>query len=210
MAKREIYLATNKLDIPYKKYTVDIKWNSGFSKTQYEKNLKSLKHEIEKIKELDIRKHLEISTKSDKELGVKLSAKNLNIKVNKKPMIVEDLYQASKVKDELGRIIGFKYTYKLDKSVEFPNEPYGMYYDYIYSLALYENPHLLEELTDNYTTFTDIVFNPEKKLNTQARAAALATTLKNNNMLRELVLDMKNFKEYYREMYENISKVKTK
>ena len=138
-------------------------------------------------------KTLEVSTKSDEALGVKLSAFSLMYSEGVK---LESYYQASKVfmnggpfrdissltpkeakKDPRlqtsGEFIGF---YDADEDERWGrDEPY---YDYIYIKSAFNNlsDEELQELC-SYDAFTDIEFNPKKSYNTQAKAVAVLKLL---------------------------------
>ena len=136
-------------------------------------------------------KLLEVSSKSEDELGVRLSAFNLLMYVSSlnKSVPVECVFQAGKVfenggpyldlleksprdakrDDRLGnsgKLLAFEF-----EGERFPLEPKTYFYDYIYIKALKENPELADRLLE-YDGFTDIVFNPEKSINCQAKACA--------------------------------------
>ena len=102
---------------------------------------------------------------------------------------VESIYQTSKVYVD-NHIVKFKF-----RSTEFENNPYGMYYDYLYMVALYQNQEY-HELIKNYYLFTDLFFNPNKSINTQARAIAIFKTLYDNNYLK-ILKNISEFKNYY-------------
>lgn len=188
MATRPIYISSSILKNPVLQKDINFKWVSGLSYEQKCKRRDSLRKEIEK--QYDISKWLEISTKSDKELGIKLSALNLKLKTLNNIKTVEQIYQESKI-IENGKLIGFKYGSKC-----FENIPYGMYYDYIYMLALYQNKEY-HELLKPYSLFTDIEFNPYRSLNTQARAVAIFKTLYDNDYIN-IITDINKYKEYYK------------
>lgn len=188
MAIRPIFISTSDIENPFIKEDINFKWISGMSYIQKCKRRDSLKEEIEKI--YDINKWLEVSTKSDKDIGIKLSALNLELITSSKKISVENVYQNSKV-FENGKITGFKYG-----STYFENNPYGMYYDYIYMLALYQHLDLIEQMKD-YNIFTDIEFNPQKSLNTQGRAVAIFKTLLSNDYLK-ILENQNDFKKYYK------------
>ncbi len=131
---------------------------------------------------------LEISTKGLIDLGVKLSA--FNLKLN--GYTLENIFQSSKVfsnggpyrdlldvspkdakrDDRLhnsGALIGFNYA-----GIDFPLEPKTVFYDYIYINAV-KQTLLPEEIVKikEYTHFTDIEFNPQRSINTQAKSVAI-------------------------------------
>lgn len=131
---------------------------------------------------------LEISTKGLIDLGVKLSA--FNLKLN--GYTLENIFQSSKVfsnggpyldlldvspkeakrDDRLhnsGALLGFNYA-----GIDFPLEPKTVFYDYIYINAV-KQTLLPEEIVKikEYTHFTDIEFNPQRSINTQAKSVAI-------------------------------------
>lgn len=188
MAKRPIFISTGDIEHPFETRDISFKWISGMSYYQKCKRRDSLALEISKL--YDIKRWLEISTKSDKEIGVNLSALNLFLKTTTGTDTVENIYQKSKVFGEKG-IIGFKYN-----DCEFSNTPTGMFYDYIYMYAVLQNHDLIDQFVQ-YDIFTDIEFNPNKSLNTQARAAAIFKTLYVNRSLG-IIKNQEKFKEYYK------------
>ena len=48
-----------------------------------------------------------------------------------------------------------------------------------------KNSNLIDEI-NNFDAFTDIVFNPKKSINTQARSVAIAKTLYNRNQFSDI------------------------
>ena len=190
MAIRPIYISTGNINNPFIQDDIYFKWISGYSYINKCKRRDSLKQEIEKL--YDIKKWLEVSTISDKDIGKKLSALNLMITLsNNSKYSVENIYQCSKVYEN-NHIVSFKF-----KNTEFENTPYGMYYDYIYMVALFQNKEY-HKLINNYYLFTDLFFNPNKSLNTQARAVAIFKSLYDNNYL-DILKDVNEFKNYYKE-----------
>lgn len=188
MAVRPIFISTGDVEKPFVKEDISFEWVKGTSYSQKCKRRDSLASEISKL--YDIKRWLEISTKSDKEIGVKLSALNLILTTSTGSDSVEKIYQKSKVFYK-GEIVGFKYN----KCV-FESEPTGMFYDYIYMYAILQNKDLISELI-KYDIFSDIEFNPNKSINTQARAAAIFKTLYDNHNL-DVIKDQYIFKRYYK------------
>ena len=190
MANRPIYISTGNINNPFIEDTITFEWIPGYSYVNKCKRRDSLKNSI--AKKYNIDKWLEVSSISDKDIGKKLSALNLMITLtNNKSYPVETIYQCSKVYKD-SSIIGFKFH-----NTEFENNPYGMYYDYIYMVALYQNKDY-HKLIKDYYLFTDLFFNPNKSLNTQARAAAIFKTLYDNNYL-QLLKNVNEFKKYYKD-----------
>ncbi len=201
MANRPVFVCKEGKPF-YRTVSVDFEFYSGFSKTQKQRCIRSLHDSYRKMYG-DV-KLLEISSKSEDELGVALSAFNLMKFVpslNRK-VPVECIFQGGKVfekggpyldlleatpreakKDprihESGRIIAFEF-----EGQRFPTEPKTMFYDYIYITALEENFDLSDQLI-YYDGFTDIEFNPDKSINCQARSCAIYVSLIRNGLLRE-------------------------
>ena len=196
MVTRPIYISTGKPENPFTKEDIEFVWVKGMSYKQKCKRRDSLHDAIAKTKLYHRAKLLEISTKSNIDLGIKLSALNLTVKFNSgNEETVEKIYQSSKVFDEDHNIIGFKYG-----NTTFEKDPKSMYYDYIYMLGLYFHKEYHEELS-KYSIFTDIEFNPNKQSNTQARAAAIWNTLYKNNMTN-IVENRDEFKKYYKSIFK--------
>ena len=210
MAIRPIFVVT--LDNRYCiRENVEFEFFSGFSDTQKRKSINSLHQEY--LKRDNTKKILEISSKSEEELGVKLSAFNLMIKTKSgKEYSVESAFQSSKVferggpykdllgvpsrvakKDERlknsGKIIGFSINGK-----EFSTEPKTYFYNWLYVNTLHLNKELAVKLME-YDAFTDIAFNPQKSINCQAEAAAIYVSLKKQGLLEEALKDKDNFKK---------------
>lgn len=193
MAQRPVYIV--RLAEPfYRCQVVEFVYNSGFAVVQKQKNIVALHGAYHRL--APDSKMLEISSKSLQPLGVKLSAFHLLKEVPSlgKRIPVENVFQGGKVflqggpftelyavtpkeakRDprlrESGRLTGFVY-----EGETFPTEPKTAFYDWIYIRALMENEELMRELVE-YDAFTDIEFNPQKSINCQARAAAIAVSL---------------------------------
>ena len=94
MAKRPIFIP-NLNGFPFvKESLLEFEWHPGFAKVQAQKSIASL-HEA--AAEDKIAPILEISSKSNEEVGVSLSAFNLKMIKNEKSFSVECAYQGSKV-----------------------------------------------------------------------------------------------------------------
>lgn len=183
---------------------VNFEWFSGFSTMQKRRSINSL-HQNFLLKHPE-KKILEISSKSEIELGVKLSAFNLKLHRNGKIFSVETAFQSGKIfenggpyldlldkssivakKDERlknsGKIKGFIFEDK-----RFPITPKTYFYNWLYINALSENIELAEQIMA-YDSFTDIVFNPIKSINCQAMSAAIFVSLKKQNLLNKTLND---------------------
>lgn len=187
---------------------IEFQWFSGFALSQKQKSIRSLHCAyLENHKGKNI---LEISSKSENELGVKLSAFNLIMNFEGKIFSVESAYQGSKIfeyggpyvdlldkppiaakKDtrlkSSGRIIGLSFM-----GENFPLKPETFFYNWLYITALAAQAEVAEEIL-NYDAFTDIVFNPKKSLNCQAMAAAIYVSLQRQNLLQPALESPQNF-----------------
>ncbi len=188
---------------------IEFKWHPGFAKAQMQKTILSLHEAAEKQ---GIAPILEISSKSASRLGVSLSAFNLSLETeNGQKMSVECAYQGSKVfenggpYDELyfgssksaktderlqnsGKLIGFNFC-----GEDFPIEPKTAFYDWLYITALYQKKKDLLQQLQSYQGFSDIVFNPTKSLNCQARAAALYVSLSKSGLMNKQIISDKDY-----------------
>jgi hypothetical protein len=192
---------------------VEFKWHSGMAKVQAQKSIASLHEAAAKQKISPI---LEISSKSANYLGVSLSAFNLMLEVRGKKLSVECAYQGSKVftnggpytdlysassrdakTDERLRIAGDFVGYSFFGE-RFPHKPVTAFYDWLYLTALSQNLDLANKLFE-FQGFSDIVFNPDKSLNCQARAAALFVALHQKGEIEKALND----KDYYVSLITN-------
>lgn len=209
MAERPVFMS----DVSVKEYVrvknINFEWFSGFSITQKQKSIKSLHENL--LNEFPNKKVLEVSSKSDKELGVALSAFNLKIKTKKKSEFsVETAFQASKVFETGGPFIDLysKTSKEAKKDPRLKNsgkllyfqffdrkfnlEPKTFFYDWIYINALYLNKDLSEQVI-KYDAFTDIEFNPQKSINCQAKSVALYVSLYKENLLEKALSSVENY-----------------
>ena len=221
MANRPVYV--KKDSAPYvERIETDFVFHSGFSEQQKRLSIRSLHAAF--LKNYPTKNLLEISSKSENPLGVKLSAFNLKIfhEDSGKVFSVESAFQGSKVfegggpyvdlfnktsreakRDERirnsGRLISFKFFDEV-----FPLEPTTYFYDWLYINALSLNSNLADELL-NFDAFTDIEFNPKKSLNCQAKAAAIFVGLSRANLIRDALSSKEDFLEIvYPKEVENL------
>lgn len=210
MATRPVFVPNFEEGSLVREVDTEFEWHPGFAVTQKRKNIRELH---ESAAEKGISPILEISTKSEKDIGKKLSAFNLKVIVGKThEMTVEAAYQASKVFEQ-----GGPYTELYDKPprevkkdprlsesgdlVKFNLkgdiwglEPKTAFYDWIYVNALYQHRSIRGEIM-KYAGFTDIEFNPKKSINCQARGAALFVSLFKRGILRDVLIEKEKFKE---------------
>ena len=208
MAKRPIF-TPDFSGFPYVD-TIDIefKWHPGFAKSQLQKSIASLHKAAE---EQNIAPILEISGKSMSPLGVSLSAFNMPVELpNGRTISVECAYQGSKVfenggpyhelysvssreakTDERlknsGALIAFNFC-----GEDFPIEPKTAFYDWLYITALFQQKTDIAQELKAFQGFSDIVFNPNRSFNCQARAAALFVALSKNGLINEQTLQDKD------------------
>ena len=177
---------------------VEFQWVPGLAISQGRKSVINL-HEAA-ISKHGIQRILEISTRSQNELGISLSAFNLQVSIVGRNYPVEAVYQASKVfqndgpfldlmsasaldsKKDLrlknsGELIGFRF-----ENQDWPLTTSPNFYDYLYIRALMENVNRRKLL--QFDAFSDIAFNQNtlnskvgKSFNCQARSAAIYVSL---------------------------------
>lgn len=187
---------------------IEFRFFSGFSMSQKEKSINSLKENIL----LKYKKNsLEISSKSIDLLGRKLSAFNLKLKIDGNYFSLENIFQSSKVfehggpyidllyvspvkaKQDVrlrnsGKLINFKF-----QEIYYPTEPKTLFYSYVYNLALYYSNINVEDL-NNYSIFSDIEFNHIKSINNQAFATAIYISLYRKGLIELALKSVENFK----------------
>ena len=210
MANRPVYEVSLDESL-YKCHNVDFVFYSGFSESQQRKSVKSLHGAFLQMKKNS--KILEISSKSEKDIGKKLSAFNLSFVTKKGIKItVESAFQASKVfenggpyrdlllvssknakKDLRLKNSGHIISFKFDKRV-FPIEPKTYFYNWLYINILNLHSDLSKQILE-YDAFTDISFNPKRSVNCQAEAAAIYVSLYKQNLLKEALINEKAFLE---------------
>ncbi len=219
MAKRPVYIPKLKSEssgVIVK--DVEFKWFPGMSKSQKQKSIASLHDAANKLNIFPI---LEISSKSEVELGVRLSAFNLMVTTKKKnkSFSVETAFQSSKVFDKGGpytdllegtsqqakKDIRLKESGNLAKfqffSKVFPLKPRTYFYDWLYLNAIHQNEALSDEVV-SYHGFTDIEFNPKKSINCQAYSAALYVSLRNLGIINEALESPETFLEVLQDEYK--------
>lgn len=183
LAERPAYFINNG-KVSVKSYFFE--WFSRFAVSQKQKSIDSLHNAILKID--GSANPLEISTKSKNPLGFKLSAFNLKLD----GYTLENIFQSSKVfaggeayrdllevspkdakKDPRLKNSGALKSFDYNGEV-FPLFPKTVFYDYIYIKSVKQS--LTTEEINNikeYNYFTDIEFNPNKSINTQAKSVAI-------------------------------------
>lgn len=210
MAKRPIYLPQKCGDAFVRTEYVEFIWHPGMAMVQKQKSIQSF--HAAAITQGICRKPLEISSKSEQLLGVKLSAFNLKVTTQKKKQTftVESAYQSSKVFEQGGPYKDLLYAESLKakkderlqgsgRLVEFdffgdkwPLEPRTAFYDWVYINALYKNEWAFSDLNE-FDAFTDIEFNPEKSINCQAYSAALFSALSCRGLIQDAIKSKESY-----------------
>lgn len=188
---------------------INFEWHPGFAISQKQKSIASLhKGAFDK----GIEHTLEISSKSECDIGRQLSAFNLLLssKTEQPCIPVELAFQSSKkfeyggpFKDLLlstpkdakrdprlttnGKIVEFEF-----EGTSFSTEPKTSFYDWLFVNAIHQNPELGRELL-NYNGFTDIEFNPKRSANCQAYSCALYVAIVKLEKLKYALTSQNNF-----------------
>jgi len=195
---------------------ISFHWNPGMSISQKRKNIVAL-HEAASM--IGVSPILEVSTKSDQQIGNRLSAFNLKVRRNTGTHIsLESAFQGSKVfkyggpysdlygksgfeckKDERlknsGELVSFCYD-----GIEWDLSPHTAFYDWLYVNAVHSGP-CIDDVLLRYNGFSDIEFNPAKSINCQARSCALYVSLKKRKLLENAIKDKDCFIELVKNGY---------
>jgi len=94
LAARPVFVPQEKGELLVSEVPIEFKWNPGMADSQKKKNIAAL-HAAAKSRNLE--RLLEISSKSDDEVGRRLSAFSLKYKVGNREIFLECAYQGSKV-----------------------------------------------------------------------------------------------------------------
>lgn len=170
---------------------VDFIWHPGMAPSQKKKNVAALH---ESASNMGLTPLLEVSTKSDIQLGQRLSAFSLQLTTPDFSQIyLESAFQGSKVFQDQSHYPEIYYLDSLsakkdprikDKELYcfnffgdiWPLVPKTAFYDWLYLSALRPHKEYLKRLF-YFKGFTDIEFNPIKSINCQARTCALLVSL---------------------------------
>jgi len=214
MARRPIFLP-EKGRIGVEIRDIAFVWHSGYSAVQKKKSIESLHDNANSNGNISI---LEVSTKSDSEYGIRLSAFNLATKTKRDGIgfTVETAFQSSKVfefggpfkellfaksieakKDERlktsGKLIKFVFFGKV-----FPINPPTFFYDWLYINTLLKNNDLIQYALE-YNAYSDIEFNPAKSINCQAYSLALFSSI----ILNGIEIDKLRSPDVFLDLAEN-------
>lgn len=226
MKKKTIGRTTRPIFIPNRdsigvvEQYIEFDWHMGMSAEVRKRSINSLHQEVQKQGFNNI---LEVSSKSEQEIGIQLSAFFLR---NIKGYPVENLFQSSKVfekggpyrdlltvtpreakRDERlrnsGNLIRFTFNNK-----NYPLEPVSLFYDWLYINVLFSERNLeLRErfFGSKFDSFSDIEFNPEKSFSCQARTLALCVSLYENKSVREFIDNPIKFSQIFN-LYRKVDK----
>ena len=199
-------------DKPYvSEVSLDFEYFPGSSIQQKQRSVASLHASY--VARFPSSRVLEVSSKSERDIGVQLSAFNLMIEYpGRGSCSVECAFQASKVflhggpfvdlfnassraaksdrrLRESGKLVGFKYF-----EHEFPLEPKTYFYDWLYASTLCRHDKLVEQVM-MFDAFTDIEHNPERSINCQARSVAKVVGLARAGLLADALQSPRAFLE---------------
>jgi type I restriction enzyme M protein len=191
LATRPVFEVAPRLNGCVVERSCSFDWNGGFAASQKQKNVAAL-HGAYKMYNPG-NTVLEISTKSESDLGVAHSAFNLKVRLADGIFPLECCYQSSKVfekggpfldilnstpsdakRDQRLRECGNLMHFELER-VKWPIQPETMFYDWLYMRAIRDSGSIKN--LSQFDAFTDIEFNPKKSLSCQARSAAMAVSL---------------------------------
>ena len=210
MARRPVFVPDS--DKPYvSELSLDFEYCSGSSIQQKQRSVASLHASY--VARFPSSRVLEVSSKSERDIGVQLSAFNLMIEYpGRGSYSVECAFQASKVflhggpfvdlfnassraaktdrrLRESGELVAFRYC-----EHEFPLEPKTYFYDWLYASALCRDDKLVEQVM-MFDAFTDIEHNPERSINCQARSVAKVVGLARAGLLEDALQSPQAFLE---------------
>jgi hypothetical protein len=204
VARRPVFVPSRDRPPLVQEVNVPFTWHSGFAPVQKKKNIAELHASAA---DGGLRHILEVSTKSNEKLGVRLSSFNLKVELPDGTVTpMECAYQGSKVfaqggpftdlysvspreaKQDTrlktsGPLVHFKFGEE-----EWKLEPKTAFYDWLYLYALKDHARYLKRLF-KYDAFSDIEFNPETSINTQARSCALLVALLRQELFPRAVYD---------------------
>jgi hypothetical protein len=212
MAKRPVFVPTEAGDRLVDQVDIEFTWHSGMAPSQKRKNVVALHQAAAKNGLVHL---LEISSKSEWEVGQKLSAFYVKVPLsdNDEVTTLESAYQGSKVFEQggpftdlfskdsrdakrdprlrnSGRLQCFRF-----QGIDYPLSPATAFYDWLYLKSLFRYREWLVRRLEEFQGFTDIEFNPERSLNCQARSCATFIALQKRNSLNSSVESFEFFRE---------------
>lgn len=192
MATRPIFLACTTREVAFEEKPISFTWHAGMAPSQKKKNVAEL-HRAAAREGYD--RVLECSSKSEDELGRRLSAFSLEVEVENIRSKVECVYQGSKVFQKGGpfpelfevqpieakrffreKNLGLITHFQIGSRI-FSNEPFNAFYDWLFLRALRTHVNFLRNRVFEFDAYSDIEFNPDRSVNSQARSVAITKTL---------------------------------
>ncbi len=207
MAVRPVFIPQGKYPW-YSEVNVEFHYAAGFALVQRQKNINAIHDGFRRI--YPDTPVLEASSKSASELGKSLSPFYLQTELNGKFYPVENVFQASKVFQGGGPFrqlldvepVKAKTTsitkthgailYYVYEGNNYPIDPKGWFYDWLYMKALKADPGLASQALD-YGAFTDIAFNPKTGTTCQAKCLAIYKGLSEKKKLDEALSSIPSF-----------------
>lgn len=199
MAERPVFVPVIEGPRIVAEVPVAFPWHAGMAASQKRKNVVELHHaaSMKGLKRL-----LEISTKSERTIGQRLSAFHQRIALDSGTFSLESVYQGSKVFEVGGPFIdlfdkpakdakqdprlresGHLVAFELEGR-RYPLLPATAFYDWLYLRCIYPERDWLRRL-EQLDGFTDIEFNPNKSVNCQARSCAIFVSLQQRGCLEQ-------------------------
>lgn len=212
MATRPIFVPLQSGNRLVETVMIDFLWHPGLSASQKQRSMHEL-HDAAAAR--GFTKVLEVSTKSELEIGRRLSAFHQKVPYRGNRVPLECAFQGSKVFEnggpftdlidtdprqakrdprlqESGKLVAFEF-----ERMRYPLVPTTSFYDWLYVNAIYPEREWLRRLAQ-VEAFSDIEFNPERSLNCQARACALFVALEARGLLDEA---LRSFDDFVRTAY---------
>ena len=199
MAERPVFVPSTKGSRLVIEVPIEFTWHPGMAPSQKKKNVAEL-HQAARARGLN--NLLEVSSKSEIEIGRRLSAFHQKVTVGSTRFPLESVFQSSK-EFELGgpysdllsvdprdakRDPRLQDSGKLKRFTfrgrHFPLSPPTVFYDWLYFSAIFPERDWLRRL-GQLDGFTDIEFNPARSINCQARSCALFVSLEKRGLLDE-------------------------
>lgn len=214
MAERPVFAPSLSGTRLVEEVPISFTWHPGMAPSQKKKNVTAL-HNAAHMRGFSYL--LEVSSKSDREIGRKLSAFHQKIRLKNGRMIsLENAFQGSKVFEnggpytdlydveprdakrdmrlkESGKLLHFEFEGEI-----FPLYPKSVFYDWLYIRAILPQREWLKRLS-KVDGFTDIEFNPEKSVNCQARSCAYFVALERRGELDDAISGFNKFMEMQKE-----------
>lgn len=207
MAERPVFVPSTKGSRLVIEVPIEFPWHAGMAPSQKKKNVLEL-HQAARSRGL--LKLLEVSSKSEVEIGRRLSAFHQKVLVKGRLFPLESVFQSSKEFDlggpyldlldadprdakkdsrlkESGKLRKFSFNGK-----DFPLSPPTVFYDWLYFSAIFPEREWLRRL-EQLDGFTDIEFNPARSVNCQARSCALFVSLEKRGLLDEAMSSFASF-----------------